>query len=66
MSQALIRMWISFAAMGFMLIAIILILLSRHKLKGVFRVVTATIAYGLMIYAGIIIFFIVFSGPSVD
>ncbi|WP_033828541.1 DUF2768 domain-containing protein [Bacillus andreraoultii] len=65
MSIALTKMWISFAAMGFMFLSIVLIYLSRYKLKQkFFRIVTAIFAYGLMIYAGIIIFLIVFSGPT--
>ena len=33
MSPGLMKMWISFAAMGFMFISIFLIFLSRFKLK---------------------------------
>jgi len=47
------KMWVSIAGMGFMFLAIISIYLSRYKLKGVFRIVTAIIAYLLMIIAGI-------------
>jgi len=47
------KMWVSIAGMGFMFLAIITIYLSRYKLKGVFRIVTAIIAYLLMIIAGI-------------
>lgn len=60
------KMWISLASMGFMFISIVLIYLSRFKLKGMFKVVTAVIAYILMIVAGIIIFLVVFSGPTPD
>jgi len=60
-------MWISFAAMGFMFLSIVLIYLSRYKLKmRFFRLLTALVAYGLMIYSGIIIFIIVFSGPTIE
>lgn len=64
MTPALQKMWISFAAMIFMFIAIITIYLSRYKLKGILRVVTAVIAYILMISAGLIILFVVLSGPT--
>jgi hypothetical protein len=47
------KMWVSIAGMGFMFLAIITIYLSRYKLKGVLRIVTAIIAYLLMIIAGI-------------
>jgi hypothetical protein len=64
MSESLLRMWISIAGMGFMFLAIVLIYLSRYKFKGVIKILTGIIAYILMILSGIIIFFIVFSGPT--
>lgn len=64
MSESMLNMYISFAGMIFMFLAIGLILFSRHKLKGIIRVITATLAYIFMILAGIIIFYIVFSGPT--
>ncbi|WP_409270482.1 DUF2768 domain-containing protein [Neobacillus sp. SCS-31] len=64
MSPALMKMWVSLAAMGFMFISIITIYLSRYKLKGVLRFVSALFAYGLMILSGIIIFLVVVSGPT--
>lgn len=66
MSPALLKMWVSFAGMGFMVVAVLLIMLSRYKLKGIVRGIVAFVAYGLMIYAGIIMFFVVFSGPTSD
>ncbi|MFL6554860.1 MAG: DUF2768 domain-containing protein [Bacillus sp. (in: firmicutes)] len=53
MSPAMIKMWVSIAGMGFMFLAIITIYLSRYKLKGILRIITAIIAYLLMIVAGI-------------
>jgi hypothetical protein len=65
MSPALMKMWISLAAMGFMFISIVLIFLSRYKLKqGILKIFTASIAYILMFLSGIIIFFVVLSGPT--
>ncbi|AND41249.1 MULTISPECIES: DUF2768 domain-containing protein [Cytobacillus] len=65
MSPALMKMWISLASMGFMFLSIILIYLSRYKLKpGVFKIITAIVAYFLMIISGIIIVIVVFSGPT--
>ncbi|MBT2690004.1 DUF2768 domain-containing protein [Bacillus sp. ISL-47] len=65
MSPALMKMWVSLASMGFMFLSIILIYLSRFKLKaGILKVITATIAYILMIISGIIIVLVVFSGPT--
>ncbi|MCH1624760.1 DUF2768 domain-containing protein [Fredinandcohnia quinoae] len=63
MTPGLIKMWFALAAMGFMFIAIISIYFSRYKLKGFLKPLIATIAYIFMILAGIIIFFVVFSGP---
>ena len=63
MSIALMKMWISFASMGFMFIAIVFIYLSRFKLKGFLKVITTILAYIFMILAGIIILYVVLSGP---
>lgn len=57
------KMWISFASMGFMFISIIFIYLSRFKLKGIFKIIVTILAYIFMILAGIIILFVVLSGP---
>jgi hypothetical protein len=46
-------MWISIAGMALMFLAIVTIYLSRYKLQGVFRILTAIIAYLFMIVAGI-------------
>jgi hypothetical protein len=64
LSPALLKMYVSFLGMGFMIVSLFAIYLSRFKLKGFFKVVTAVIAYALMITAGLIIFFVVFSGPT--
>jgi hypothetical protein len=64
LSPALLKMYISFFGMGCMIVSLFAIYFSRFKLKGFFKVVTAIIAYILMIMAGLIIFFVVFSGPT--
>jgi hypothetical protein len=63
LTPGLMKMWISFAAMGFMFLAVVGIYLSRYKLKGFFKIISASIAYLLMVVAGIIIFIVVLSGP---
>ncbi|MCM3163114.1 DUF2768 domain-containing protein [Metabacillus litoralis] len=63
MSVALMKMWISFASMAFMFISILLIYLSRFKLKGIVKVIVSVFAYLFMILAGLIILFVVFTGP---
>lgn len=63
--SALTKMWISFFSMGFMFVAIISIYLSRYKISNkVLKFITALIAYVLMIVAGLIMIFVVFSGPT--
>ena len=65
MTPALMKMWISLSSMGFMFIAIILIYLSRFKLKQkTLKMVTAVFAYLLLFISGLIIFLVVFSGPT--
>lgn len=64
MTPALQKMWISFVAMGFMVISILLIYGSRYKLKGIWKGLTAIIAYILMLLAGLIILIVVLSGPT--
>ncbi len=67
MSPSLMKMWISLASMGFMFLSIILIYLSRFKLSNrVLKFFTAFIAYVLMAMSGLIIFLIVFGGPTSD
>jgi len=53
-------MWISLAGMGLMFLAIVTIYLSRFKLTGVLKFITAIFAYLFMIAAGltlVIVFF---------
>ncbi|MFJ8527116.1 DUF2768 domain-containing protein [Bacillus sp. NPDC094106] len=64
MSEGLIKMWFSLGAMGFMFMAVIFILISRHRMKNKFlKGITAAVAYTLVIVSGIVIFLVVFSGP---
>jgi hypothetical protein len=63
MSPGLIKMWFALSSMGFMFISVFSIYLSRYKLKGFLKTLTAIIAYIFMILAGMIIFLVVFSGP---
>ncbi|WP_246942216.1 DUF2768 domain-containing protein [Bacillus pinisoli] len=63
MSDGLIKMWFALGAMGLMFLSVMTIMLSRYKLKGVLKWITAILAYSMMIIAGIVILFVVFSGP---
>lgn len=60
----MMKMWVSFAGIILLIIAITFISLSRYKLKGWISKIVAFIAYISLILAGLIIFYIVFSGPS--
>ncbi|GGC87253.1 hypothetical protein GCM10007216_17410 [Thalassobacillus devorans] len=64
MSTSMLNMYISFAGIIFMFLAIGLIMLSRYKLKGILAGIVAVLAYIFMILSGLIIFYIVFSGPT--
>ncbi|MDQ0155230.1 DUF2768 domain-containing protein [Robertmurraya andreesenii] len=67
MSPAMVKMWISISSMGFMFVSIILIYLSRYKLKNrIIKFISAFIAYSLLIISGIIIFLVVMGGPTAD
>ncbi|SDJ67299.1 DUF2768 domain-containing protein [Sediminibacillus albus] len=64
MSESMLNMYISFGGIIFLFLAIGLILLSRYKLKGIFGTIIAILAYIFLIVGGLIIFYIVFSGPA--
>lgn len=64
MTPGLMKMWISLAGILFMFISVVFIMISRYKVRNkIIKGILATIAYVLMILSGIIIFFVVFSGP---
>lgn len=63
MTPGLIKMWISFIAMGLLVVSAFSIMISRQKLQGVWRVLLASFAYVCMIVAGIVIVLIVLTGP---
>ncbi|MBM7598350.1 L-asparagine transporter-like permease [Virgibacillus halotolerans] len=64
MSVSMLKMWISFAGMILLMLAIGLILLSRYKLKGWLARIVSVLAYLSLIIGGLIIIYIVFSGPT--
>ncbi|UOQ47570.1 DUF2768 domain-containing protein [Gracilibacillus caseinilyticus] len=64
MSASLMKMWISFGGMGALILAMVLILLSRYKLKGILSIIVAVIAYVCLFFGGIIIALVVLSGPT--
>lgn len=58
------KMWISFAGIILLVIAVTFISLSRYKLKGLLSKILAIIAYLALFLAAIIVLYIVFSGPA--
>ncbi len=64
MSVSMLKMYISFGGMALLLLAIGLIILSRYKLKGLIAGIVSILAYLSLILGGIIILYIVFSGPT--
>ncbi|MFD1206413.1 MULTISPECIES: DUF2768 domain-containing protein [Sporosarcina] len=59
------KMWLSFYAMGFMVVSMGLIHVSRHKLKNrLLKFLFALIAYALLLFSFLAMIYIVFSGPT--
>jgi len=63
-SPGMARMLVTFIAMGMMVLSLFLIYLGRYKIKNAFRWFFTITAYIFMILSGLIIFVIVFSGPT--
>jgi hypothetical protein len=65
MSPSMLKMWISFAGMGLMIVSIFSIYLSRYKFSnGIIKGLTALFAYLCMIVGGLIVVYVVLSGPT--
>ncbi|WP_077358093.1 DUF2768 domain-containing protein [Virgibacillus halodenitrificans] len=64
MSQSMLNMYISFAGMLLLFLAIGLIWLSRNKLNGWLSGISSILAYISLLLGSIIILYIVFSGPT--
>ncbi|MGI2327073.1 DUF2768 domain-containing protein [Planococcus sp. YIM B11945] len=63
--SALDKMWVSFAGIAFLLLAMGLIYVSRYKLtNGILKFIFALVAYILLVLGFIITAFTVFSGPT--
>jgi hypothetical protein len=63
--SSLDKMWVSFASMGFLMISMGLIYISRHKINNrVIKFIFATVAYILLIGGFLSMIYIVFSGPT--
>ena len=65
MMTSMQKMWVSFVGIGLFPIAIFTIYISRYKLKNRFlKIITAMIAWISLLIAGLIMLFVVFSGPT--
>lgn len=60
----MMKMWVSFAGIGFLVLAVVLISVSRSFLKGWISKIVAFIAYISLVLGGLIIVFIVFTPPE--
>lgn len=60
----MLKMYISFAGMIFLFLAIGLIWLSRAKLKGFLAGIVSLLAYISLMLGAIIIIWVVFTGPT--
>lgn len=64
MSDSMLKMYISFAGMILLFLAMGLIWLSRKKLKGFLAGIVSLLAYLSLVSGAIIIIFVVFTGPT--
>ena len=64
MTPAEVKEIFSFVGIGLLILAIALITLSRKKLSGIFRLIVSFLAYISLIIGGLIVVFIVISGPT--
>lgn len=64
MSPGLAAMWLSFVAMGLLIVAALLIMFSRAKLKGFFKAIFSFVAYLLLIFGGLLMILVVINWPD--
>lgn len=65
MSVSMQKMWISIVAMGLLALAMLTIYISRFKMKqGFLKVITAMAAWLFMIIGGLLMLFVVLTGPT--
>ncbi|UCZ54762.1 DUF2768 domain-containing protein [Bacillus shivajii] len=59
----MLKMWVSFIAMGLMFVSVVVTIITKEKLRGFFRYTLLTFSFLCMVVAGLIIMLVVFSGP---
>ncbi|MFC4711750.1 DUF2768 domain-containing protein [Planococcus dechangensis] len=63
--SSLDKMWVSFLGIGFLIISMQLIYLSRYKIQsGLLKFVFALIAYILLILGFLIMVYLIMTGPT--
>lgn len=55
---------ISFLGIAALVLAIVLISWSRQRLSGILGMIVSTIAFLCLLFGGLVVLFIVFSGPT--
>lgn len=65
MTEGLMKMWVSFIAMGLMFFAVFGSIFARKKLKGIIQKIVLGITFICIIFAGIIILLLVVNVPTV-
>lgn|GEM_PF-353470 len=64
MSQALTNMWVSFIGLFLMFVSVGGVVWGREKLSGIPQKIVFFISFICLVVAGIIVFLIVFGGPT--
>ncbi|MGL4821343.1 MAG: DUF2768 domain-containing protein [Bacilli bacterium] len=65
MSPAMLKMWISLGGIALMFVSVILVLINRTYVKNrILSFILSSIAFVMIVLCGLIMFVVVFSGPS--
>lgn len=62
----LLKMWISFIAMGLMFVSVVITVLTKEKLTGFLRYTLLTLSFICIVISGFIVILVTFSGPVAD
>lgn len=62
----LLKMWVSFIAIGLMFVSVVITVLTKEKLTGFLRYTLLTLSFICIVVSGFIVMIITFSGPVPD
>ncbi|WP_147804802.1 DUF2768 domain-containing protein [Alkalicoccus halolimnae] len=62
----LLKMWVSFIAIGLMFLSVVITIFTKEKLSGFLRYSLLTISFVCIMVSGIIVMLVTFSGPVPD